>query len=526
VKVVQNKKKLPVGSDFDKHSLIKSLCVALIMFLLKKLNLRQCFNKVYVMPTSSSSSSLLWKRNMSDKTRPVDRALQELKDIAVTPYQREAYCKAIRIYNPAYSTDNPGFVALPNNVEDVQRCLRVANKTKTDVVVKSGGHSFAGYSTIGKEGFVISLKNLNSVVVKDDVVIAQAGANWGDVYGALETYSYVAVGGCVPVVGIGGYILGGGYSMLSRANGGLGCDKAVSFTMITADGGQVVTASSTCNNDLFWAMKGGGGGNFGILVDVTLKVVPSPKEFIWKRLFYNDSESIERALNHIGENLKIFPKELNLDMATHSFSKTRNLTLDAVYSDQHEEIVEATLKALQAQESSTPKSYTSFLDLTKDYSKRHGFVHYEVEPIYVKGAMLNSISTSLSKYFANVDIPAECLLEFVHMGGDIKQFAPTKTAFPYRSAEYSFYTYGRFLDDEHKKEVIDFATRTYETVKKSNCALGSYVNYMDRDLYNWQHEFYGVNYNRLCEIKKKWNPLDKGSLHFQQEIGSSWQPNK
>ncbi len=102
----------------------------------------------------------------------------------------------------------------------------------------------------------------------------------GDVYSSLEDTGYVAVGGCVPAVGIGGYILGGGYSMLSRAYGGLACDKAMSFTMVTADGDKVVTASAKENEDLFWALKGGGGGNFGIIVDVTLEVCPQPNQFI------------------------------------------------------------------------------------------------------------------------------------------------------------------------------------------------------------------------------------------------------
>lgn len=70
-------------------------------------------------------------------------------------------------------------------------------------------------------------------------------------YSALDDTGYVAVGGCVPAVGIGGYILGGGYSMLSRGHGGLACDKAKSFTMVTADGNKVVKASAEENQDLF-----------------------------------------------------------------------------------------------------------------------------------------------------------------------------------------------------------------------------------------------------------------------------------
>lgn len=455
-------------------------------------------------------------------------ALQQLKDLAVTPEQPELYEEAVKIYNPAYACEHPAFVTFPNNTEDIKRCLQIAAKTGSSVAIKSGGHCFAGYSTTDSKGFVISLKNMNRIQLKGNMVTVQAGATWGDVYSALDNTNYVPVGGCVPAVGIGGYILGGGYSMLSRGYGGLACDKAVSFSMVTADGGKLVQASNRENSDLFWALKGGGGGNFGVLVDVTLEVCPRPNMFIWRRLIYDSAEDSEKGFNAVAKNLDKFPKELNLDMAIHGYFGKKTLSLDAVYSDVHEDKVQSSLKALHPTTASKPKRFKSYLQFSTEYSKRHGFVHYEVEPIYVKGVMIDALPSSLAKYFASVEIPPECLLEFVHMGGDIAQHSPTSTAFPFRSAQYSFYTYGRFNrhDSKKREEVIKFATSVYDTVRESGCSLGSYVNYMDRHLKDWGNNFYGINYPHLCEIKEKWNPLGQGSLHFQQEIGSSWEPSK
>ena len=452
----------------------------------------------------------------------VQSALSQLKDISVTPEDADLYQKAVKIYNPAYTYEHPSFVAFPRSVQDVKRCLQVAVSTNTPVAVKSGGHSFAGYSTIESNGFVLSLEGMNRVTHEDDRVTVEAGASWGDVYSTLDNTGFVAVGGCVPAVGIGGYILGGGYSMLSRAYGGLACDKAISFTMVTADGKKAVKASADENKDLFWALRGGGGGNFGVITDVTLQVCPSPREFVWSRLTYH---STEQGLIAVGKNLYNFPKELNLDIALHGFRGQKELTLDAVYSDHHEELVQTALQSLHPTQTSQPMRYTSFLKFTTEYSQRHGFVHNEVEPIYVKGAMLKSFPIQLARYFAELSIPPECLIEFVLMGGDIQQIPPMATAFVARSAQYSFYTYGRFQDPRHKDEVLKFATSTYEAVKGSGCTMGSYINYMDRDLKNWANEYYGENYNRLCQIKERWNPIGSGSLHFQQEIGSTWEPN-
>lgn len=325
----------------------------------------------------------------------VQSALSQLKDISVTPEDAELYQKAVQIYNPAYSYEHPSFVAFPRTVEEVKRCLQVATSTSTPVAVKSGGHCFAGYSTIDSNGFVLSLGKMNRVTHKDDTVTVEAGASWGDVYSTLDNTGYVAVGGCVPAVGISGYIQGGGYSMLSRAYGGLACDKAVSFTMVTVDGKEAVRASADENKDLFWALRGGGGGNFGVITDIMLQVCPRPHEFVWSRLTYLTTETSEQGLIAVGKNLDNFPKELNLDIALHGFRGRKELTLDAVYSDHHEDVVQAALKSLHPTETSQPMRFTSFLKFTTDYSRRHGFVHNEMEPIYVKGAMLKSFPTQL-----------------------------------------------------------------------------------------------------------------------------------
>lgn len=128
----------------------------------------------------------------------------------------------------------------------------------------------------------------------------------------------------------------------------------------------------------------------------------------------------------------------------------------------------------------------------------------------------------LATFFAELDIPSECLIEFVHMGGDIMAYESGETAFAARTAQYSFYTYGRFSgnhDASKRDEVIKFATSTYNSVRESGCAVGSYINYTDRLLENWAQEYYGANYERLCKIKNKWNPVGRGPLHFEQEIG-------
>lgn len=98
-----------------------------------------------------------------------------MRDLAITPDQTEAYAKAVQIYNPTYAYEHPAFVAFPNNVDDVRRCLQVAHATGTRIAVKSGGHSFAGFSATDSSGFVVSMKYLNDVSVRDDTVTVHQG---------------------------------------------------------------------------------------------------------------------------------------------------------------------------------------------------------------------------------------------------------------------------------------------------------------------------------------------------------------
>jgi len=466
-------------------------------------------------------------RSFSRESANVQRALLELRDIAVSPDQEE-YQEAVKVYNPSYSGEHPAFVTFPRDVKDVQRCLSVAGDNGVRVAVKSGGHCFAGYSTIDSKGFMLSMKNFNRVTVDTEKGRAkvECGANWGDVYRAADKASYGAVGGCVPAVGVGGYIQGGGYSLMSRRYGGLACDNATEFTMVTADGSDVVVANKTKNRDLFWALCGGGGGNFGVLLDVTLKLYPHPKQIKWTRLSFNTPDGIREGLETVNAAMPKFPKEINLDMVIRSLGVTSELCLDAVYSSNNEEVAVEALKKLHSEEFKPQESFESYYDFSTTYSRRHGFVHYEQDPIYIKGSMITSISESLAKHLSETIFPENtlCLIEFVHMGGDIKNVPPSGTAFPWRSSEYSLYTYGKFHANDQRDCVFNFAKGIHDVVNESGCSTGSYINYMDRYLENWAHAYYGSNYARLCAIKEKWNPVGQGPLHFQQEIGSSYVP--
>ena len=480
---------------------------------------------------ASQLSSPSWSHDtisLRSSSGSVERCFQELSAISVIP-GTEAYQLASKIYNPAFDFENPAFITLPSTVEECQKCLAVANINKVPVAVRSGGHCFSGYSTIDSGGFVISLAKMRSIQWIDEAsaVKVQAGASWNDVYKQMPDNKLV-VGGCCPSVGIGGYVLGGGYGLLSRKFG-LGSDNALSMTMVTTDGERVVTASPNGDNsDLFWAMCGGGGGNFGVLVDVTFKTHPAPPSgFTWISFAFHSQQESEMALKAIGKYVEQIPDGLNVDMLIHKLRSYNQLNVDCVFSDS--ELADfplvKELRELAGSRLHKPSVYKYYRDLSTDYAQRHSYVHFEAKPVYMKGSFINDFPASLADQLINLQLPDDPMgiVEFVHVGGQIASKSPSFSAYPNRLAQYNCYTYGRFQNKSEWDTVFRFANHVNSLLISGGYAKGAYVNYMDRFLHDWTKNYYGGNYAKLCNIKSKWNPVNNGgSLHFLQEIGSAY----
>lgn len=166
---------------------------------------------------------------------------------------------------------HPAIVLRPRDVADVQRAVRAAAASGLPVAIRGGGHSFAGLGTVN-DGVVIDLASLDSVEVLDGGRVAVGGgATWGDVASALGPHGLAISSGDTASVGVGGLTLSGGIGWLVRAHG-LTLDNLVSAQVVTA-AGDVVTASREHHPELFWALRGGGGG-LGVVTSFELQARP------------------------------------------------------------------------------------------------------------------------------------------------------------------------------------------------------------------------------------------------------------
>ena len=166
---------------------------------------------------------------------------------------------------------SPGLIARCADISDIQAAIRSASETGILTAVRCGGHSLAGFSTCDG-GMVIDLSRMREVTV--DAEARRARFAGGCLLGSIERTQKAGLvfpAGVVSHTGASGLVLGGGTGWLTRRFG-LSCDNVEGFTLVVADG-SVVRANSSENQDLFWALRGGG-GNFGVVTEFDVKLHP------------------------------------------------------------------------------------------------------------------------------------------------------------------------------------------------------------------------------------------------------------
>lgn len=182
------------------------------------------------------------------------------------------YDTARLLFNPRFDGRRPAGIAYCENPSDVAQCLAFVRRFGVAVTPRSGGHSYAGFSS--GPGLVIDVTRMNAVTdVGSGTARVGAGTRLVDLYAGLDAYGVTVPGGSCPTVGVAGLVLGGGIGVVSRAYGTLS-DNLRSVQMVTPDG-TTRECDAARNSDLFWACRGGGGGNFGIATAFTFDTRPA-----------------------------------------------------------------------------------------------------------------------------------------------------------------------------------------------------------------------------------------------------------
>ncbi|MGH3967264.1 MAG: FAD-binding oxidoreductase, partial [Mycobacterium sp.] len=193
----------------------------------------------------------------------------------IRPDNGAQFATAKQVFNTNYNGSTPAAVVVPTSAADVQRALAFAAAQHLKVAPRAGGHSYVGASTANGT-MVLDLRQLPGEINYDATTGQVTVTPATDLYAIHQALAAAGRGiptGTCPSVGAAGHALGGGLGANSR-HAGLLCDQLTSASVVLP-GGQAVTASATNNPDLFWALRGGGGGNFGVTTSLTFATFPT-----------------------------------------------------------------------------------------------------------------------------------------------------------------------------------------------------------------------------------------------------------
>src|SRR2546430_762762 len=218
-------------------------------------------------PTPTGSPAASASATPTATARPPDwEALaRALRGELIRP-SSPAYDTRRVLYNTRFDAIRPQGVARCASADDVRECVAFASSTGVPLALRSGGHSYGGWST--GVGLVIDTGPLNAVDVSADRVVVGGGARLIDVYAKTASAGAGVAGGSCATVGIAGLALGGGIGVMSRV-WGLTCDDLLAAEVVTADG-KLLPCDEQHEPELFWALRGGG-GSFGVVTSLTLR---------------------------------------------------------------------------------------------------------------------------------------------------------------------------------------------------------------------------------------------------------------
>lgn len=420
--------------------------------------------------------------------------------------------------------------------QDVADGINYARSTRTPLAVRSGGHNYAGYSTT--KGLLISVAPMNGIRInagKQQVTVG-AGAQLINVYNALAARGLMIPAGTCPTVGIAGNVLGGGFGLSSRKFGLL-ADNLISAQLVLADG-RIVTASAKQNPDLFWAIRGSGGGNFGIATSFTFQAHPVGPLAAFK--FQYPWSQGRAAFDAWQQMIPTMTPDLTTSSALlNNAPGTTNPDAMGVQVYGLFQGTAADLTALLAPlvAAAGPAPTQMIQDMTfmqqafyfggcDDLTSCQNAPVGTVEPLdyYVKSSYAQSLysTQAIDTLFAAVEqwpgTSRNCMIESFAYGGAVNAVAPTATAFPHRNQLFCTQAaafFGPTDSQETQQAAVAWLTQLNASMAPFNSGA-AYVNYIDGSQANWQQAYYGANLPRLSKVKRKYDPSNLFS--FPQSI--------
>ncbi|MDQ1456147.1 MAG: hypothetical protein QOH28_1767 [Actinomycetota bacterium] len=421
------------------------------------------------------------------------------------------YDDARRIHNGMIDK-HPAVIARCTSTADVVDAVRLGREAGGEVAVRGGGHNVAG-KAVTEGGVMIDLAPMRDIIVDPATrtVRAQPGVTWAEFNDAAAAHGLATTGGQVSSTGIAGLTLGGGFGWLMGKHG-LAIDNLVSADVVTA-AGDVLTASDTGNEDLFWAIRGGG-GNFGIATSLEFRV--HPLDTVLGGILAHPLAAGAGVIDAFRRFTADAPDDLGIACGlVHAPDGSGNkiIALPLCHAGDDPQRAGADIKALRdfgppvldAVEVMPYPVVNTLLD--------GGFPKGALN--YWKSAFLTDLSddviaTVLDAY-AQVPSPMSAII-IEHLHGQATRVAPTATAYPWRGTGYSVLVIAQWADPADTQTNVAWAQALMQQLRP-HLSERRYMNYMSADDAGFVREAYGPNYHRLVELKRRYDPTNMFRLN-------------
>ncbi|ARP71432.1 FAD-binding oxidoreductase [Streptomyces pluripotens] len=433
---------------------------------------------------------------------------------------------AHQLYNTRFDDLRPAAVAYAAHPGDIRTVLAYARAHGIRVSIRNGGHSYAGYSS-GDNRLIVDVSRLNRVRVSGAEAVVGAGSKLIDVYRGLAAKGVTIPAGSCPTVGVSGLVLGGGHGVASRAYG-LTCDSLTRATLITADGTQV-TADANQHSDLFWALRGAGNGNFGVVTELHFRTHPAPQavtayltwpwakaaavlrawqewgpsqpDEIWSALHLSCSPGRTPAISVACFSLGTYGELQNaVDGLAHQAGADASSV--SLHRRGYEEAMEiyagCSSFSVDAQchlpGSSPGRSLQGRLD-RETYAARSDFFDRSLSAAGIQTVLdqIRSVRGGAGS------------IAFTALGGAVNRVSPTATAFVHRRsrmlAQY-IVSWGAGSSGAAARSWLASAHGAMQPYASG----AAYQNYTDPTLRNWREAYYGAAAAKLTRVKEQYDP--------------------
>ncbi|KAI0965734.1 hypothetical protein F4678DRAFT_467282 [Xylaria arbuscula] len=447
--------------------------------------------------------------------------------------------------SPCSADGYPSYVVNATTATDVKLGLDFARKHRIRVVVKSSGHDFQGRLQ-APGALSIRIHHMQSYethktfkptgchfTINSSAVTVGGGTPVGAIYDELDKINQTIVGGTSKSVSVGGYLTGGGHSILAPRYG-LGADNVLELEVVTPMG-DIMTANECQNEDLFWTMRGGGGSTFGIMTSVTIATHPTPKlvagiigivstdleaPWIWDMVGYIASQLPYIMEKDVSGYALFSPNLLSPDGNNSTLNYAgmggEFMILDTQDTSDMEAIWEPNIAHVNATWPSAVSliavnpypSFKSWFDVYYDQSPT-GYDQYVGSRLLDENALTTHDSNELGQAFklasASAYLVAGKGVQNAKPRGGSNSVTPT-----WRRAVVHAVNGKRFapLSSTARVEALVTVNNLTESLRKLAPDMEAYINENNPGEPNWQHTFWGENYERLLKIKRKVDPED------------------